>query len=130
MLLAILLWSTTPTAAPIVDELTLPEWPAGMRAEQRNDGVWLNQVAADAFHLRLRFCDALPDLAREIGTVRVTEALAIQDELHQVDVAYRAVEAEQLRREHWSPLQRVGAVLGGAVVGAAVGFLAASLVAR
>lgn len=128
MLLALVI-SSTISAAP-ADELELPPWPPKLRAERRDGGVWLDGPTSMAVHLRLEFCDRLPELARRVGDARIELATTTLTERQAVDTAAAAVERDQLRRERWPPLQRVGVVLAAGVVGAAVGYLAAALVHR
>lgn len=112
------------SVAPVVDELTPPPWPAGMRQERRPDGsTLLNKIAADAVHVHLEHCERLPGLARELAGNRVTEAVGIREELHGVQIDAMQAENAKLRKERWSPLERVGAVLGAGVVGVALGIV-------
>jgi hypothetical protein len=128
MLCVIATWLISWAAASPADELVPPPWPAGMKAERTADGgAKLNAIAADAVHEHLEWGERVPELTREIIESHVREAVRVQAEEHQVDMAQQAARVGELERERWSTLQRVGAVMSGAIVGAAIGFVAAAV---
>jgi hypothetical protein len=121
MLLALVISSTISVAA---DELTLPPWPSKLRAERRDGGVWLDDATSKAMHYRLELCDRLPELARQVGTVRVESALAVQDELHQVDMAQQAARVDKLEGNQRTTLKTLRDIgIGAGVVAIVLGAL-------
>jgi hypothetical protein len=123
MLALLAVWVTTSTAAA-ADGLELPPWPPGMRAEVRPDGwTCLSPATSDATHERLERLDRFPQLCLEIIDTRVREALAVSNELHQVDLADQAAHISKLEQNQMTP-GRV-AKIGGfcLVVGAAAALI-------
>lgn len=115
-MLAIQTLSAILAVAP-VDDLTLPPWPPSMHAERRDNGVWLDGPTATAVHFRLELLDHYPELARAIGDSRVSEALAIADEKHQVDLAQHATREQKLEQNQATTWLKVKVFGGGVGVG-------------
>lgn len=120
MLYAIATLLITSSAAPLVDELTPPPWPKGMRWERRADGILLNDVADKAVHERLEWSDRVPELGAELLGYQLELKQAECDGARAVDAASHAVETRGLEANQATLVRKLQWVAIGVPIGAAL----------